>query len=106
MTGQSIALSGSAALVTGAGSGIGAAIATGLARAGAAVVLVGRRAGRLQEVSGRIAADGGKAFPLPWDVGRGDDAGELVAAAAALVGDDTSGLVHPGGHPGRKPPTH
>ena len=103
MTGQSIDLSGSAALVTGAGSGIGAAIATELAGAGAAVVLVGRRPGRLQEVSERIAANGGKAFPLPGDVGRGDDAEALVAAAAALAGDDISVLVHAAGNQVRKP---
>jgi len=105
MTGQSIDLGGSAALVTGAGSGIGAAVAAGLAGAGAGVVLVGRRADRLREVSERIAAGGGKAFPLPWDVGRGDDAGELVAAAAALAGDDISVLVHAAGNQVRKPAT-
>jgi NAD(P)-dependent dehydrogenase (short-subunit alcohol dehydrogenase family) len=105
MTGQSIDLSGSAALVTGAGSGIGAAIATELAGAGATVVLAGRRAGRLQEVSERIAADGGKAFPLSWDIGRGDNAGELVSAAAALAGDDISVLVHAAGNQIRKPAT-
>jgi 2-dehydro-3-deoxy-D-gluconate 5-dehydrogenase len=105
MTGQSIDLGGSAALVTGAGSGIGAATATELARAGAAVVLVGRRPDRLQEVSERVAANGGKAFPLPWDVGRGDDAEELVTAAAALAGDDISVLVHAAGNQVRKPAT-
>jgi NAD(P)-dependent dehydrogenase (short-subunit alcohol dehydrogenase family) len=105
MTGQMIGLGGSAALVTGAGSGIGAAVATELARAGAAVVLAGRRAGRLGQVGERVAADGGKAFPLPWDVGRGDDAEELVAAAAALAGDDISVLVHAAGNQVRRPAT-
>ena len=105
MTGQLIDLSGSAALVTGAGSGIGAAIAAELARSGSSVVLVGRRADRLEQVSERVAAEGGKAFMLPWDVGRGDDAEDLVSSAAALSGDDISVLVHAAGNQVRKPAT-
>jgi NAD(P)-dependent dehydrogenase (short-subunit alcohol dehydrogenase family) len=105
MTGLAIDLRGSAALVTGAGSGIGAAIATELARAGSSVVLAGRRAGRLEEARERIAADGGTAFALPWDIGRGDDAADLVASAAALAGDDLSILVHAAGNQIRKPAT-
>lgn len=45
------ALAGTGALVTGAGSGIGAAIALALAEHGAAVTLVGRRRDRLDEVA-------------------------------------------------------
>ena len=110
MTGQTIDLGGTTALVTGAGSGIGAATAAELARAGGRVVLAGRRAGRLEQVRERIAAengaaDGGTAFALPWDIGRGDDAEDLVAAAAALAGDDVSVLVHAAGNQVRKPAT-
>ncbi len=102
-SGQIIDLGGRVALVTGAGSGIGAAIATELARARATVVLVGRRADRLEQVSEVIAANGGRALPLPWDIGRGDDAEELVTAAAALVGDDIDVLAHAAGNQIRKP---
>ena len=104
-SGQIIDLGGRVALVTGAGSGIGAAIATELARARATVVLVGRRADRLEQVSEVIAANGGRALPLPWDIGRGDDAEELVTAAAALVGDDIDVLAHAAGNQIRKPAT-
>ena len=49
-------LDGRHALITGGGTGIGAAIAAKLAGAGAAVSLVGRRSGPLEEVAARSAA--------------------------------------------------
>jgi NADP-dependent 3-hydroxy acid dehydrogenase YdfG len=48
-------LDGKTALITGAGSGIGAAAARALARAGAEVILLGRTSSKL----GELAADGG-----------------------------------------------
>ncbi|MGR3320426.1 MAG: SDR family NAD(P)-dependent oxidoreductase [Pseudooceanicola sp.] len=54
-------LDGKVALVTGAASGIGAACAETLARAGAAVVLTDIDAGGGEDVVNRIAAEGGKA---------------------------------------------
>lgn len=51
------ALDGAAAIVTGAGTGIGAAIAAALHGAGAAVTLVGRRAEPLARVAGRLGAE-------------------------------------------------
>jgi NAD(P)-dependent dehydrogenase (short-subunit alcohol dehydrogenase family) len=52
-------LTGRHALVTGANTGIGQAIALGLAQAGASVVCAGRRAS--DETVAQIAAQGGKA---------------------------------------------
>jgi NAD(P)-dependent dehydrogenase (short-subunit alcohol dehydrogenase family) len=55
-------------IVTGAGSGIGAATALRLAAAGARVVLAGRRRGLLDEVAGKIRSGGGDALCVPADL--------------------------------------
>src|SRR5216683_5541060 len=55
-------------LVTGASSGIGRGLATELARRGAAVGLLARRADALQEIVEEIVTAGGHAIPLPADV--------------------------------------
>ncbi|WP_329005078.1 SDR family oxidoreductase [Kribbella sp. NBC_00709] len=69
------------ALVTGAASGIGAAIATRLAADGASVALLARRRDRLEKVAAEIAEAGGTALVVPADV----TSEESVAEAAALV---------------------
>lgn len=70
------------ALITGAGSGIGAAIARRLAAAGASVSLVGRRLQALQAV----AADLSGASTIVADVTRAADAEAMVAQARAANG--------------------
>jgi 3-oxoacyl-[acyl-carrier protein] reductase len=61
-------LSGQVAIVTGAGRGIGAAIATKLASLGATVVLCGRTVKTLQETASRVSEAGGRSEPIPCDV--------------------------------------
>jgi NADP-dependent 3-hydroxy acid dehydrogenase YdfG len=56
------------AIVTGAGSGIGAAIARDLGAGGTKLVLVGRRAALLEDRVTEIEARGGTAFAVPGDV--------------------------------------
>jgi NAD(P)-dependent dehydrogenase (short-subunit alcohol dehydrogenase family) len=63
-------LDGKIALVTGAGRGIGEAIARAFAAAGAEVVLVSRTEHELERLAGEIQAAGGRARPLPFDVTR------------------------------------
>jgi 3-oxoacyl-[acyl-carrier protein] reductase len=62
-----IDLSGRAALVTGAGAGIGAEIARWLARAGAAVAVADVRAEPARQVVAAIEAEGGRAVPVVAD---------------------------------------
>jgi NAD(P)-dependent dehydrogenase (short-subunit alcohol dehydrogenase family) len=61
-------LAGRVALVTGASSGIGAGIARMLARDGARVALVARRAAELDAVAAQITAAGGIATPVVADL--------------------------------------
>jgi NADP-dependent 3-hydroxy acid dehydrogenase YdfG len=61
-------LDGRVALVTGASSGIGEAVAIALAEAGAKVAVNGRRTDRLAALVERIEAAGGTALALPGDI--------------------------------------
>jgi NADP-dependent 3-hydroxy acid dehydrogenase YdfG len=66
------------AWVTGAGSGIGEAAAIGLAKAGASVVLTGRRVEPLQSVAKVITAAGGRASVAAGDLMAPETAGRIV----------------------------
>jgi NADP-dependent 3-hydroxy acid dehydrogenase YdfG len=61
-------LAGRTAVVTGAASGIGEAVAVLLASQGARVALLARREERLTAVAGKIRADGGQALAVAADV--------------------------------------
>src|SRR5260370_599061 len=61
-------LAGQVAVVTGAGRGIGAAIAQALSRLGAVSVVCGRTRAALESVAQAIAQAGGKAEVVPCDV--------------------------------------
>jgi NAD(P)-dependent dehydrogenase (short-subunit alcohol dehydrogenase family) len=73
-------LAGKVALVTGASSGIGRALALTLAQAGAAVVLAARRADELAMVAAAIRDAGGRAATVAVDLA---DRGALRLAATA-----------------------
>ena len=61
-------MSGKVAIVTGASSGIGAAISLHLARAGASVAMAARREEKLNEQKKLIEASGGVAIAIKCDV--------------------------------------
>jgi gluconate 5-dehydrogenase len=79
-------LSGRVALVTGASSGLGRTISLALASAGAAVVLVARRATELDETREEIAAAGGRATGIPCDLGDRAALKECAARSVAAFG--------------------
>ena len=80
-------LSQDVALVTGASSGLGARFAGVLAGAGAKVVIAGRRLDRLREVAEKIAANGGRAYPLVLDVTQTSALGAAIDEAEKLAGN-------------------
>ncbi len=79
-------LDGQAAIVTGAGRGIGAAIALGLAEAGADVVLAARSIDQLDIVAGQIRDMGRRALVIPTDVVDNDAVAALAGATVEEFG--------------------
>src|SRR5438105_2268948 len=77
-------LSGQAALVTGASSGLGRAAALELAREGAAVALLARDVTSLQQVSSEIARLGVRALPLRADLADEESLTAAVGQASSL----------------------
>jgi len=79
-------LTGKNALITGGGSGLGYAIARGLAEAGATVVLNGRRRDKLEEAAAALRADGLQAGIAVFDVADSSAVNAGVAEAATTLG--------------------
>jgi short-subunit dehydrogenase len=73
-------------IVTGASSGIGAALARAAAAEGFGVVLVARRAARLEEVAQSIRSHGGNAVALTGDVTQAELPERIVATALESFG--------------------
>ncbi len=79
-------LEGKIALITGATSGIGEAIAYRFGKEGAKVVLSGRREARGKENAQRIVDGGGAAIFVKTDVTRKEEVHEMVGTALATYG--------------------
>ena len=80
-------LPGTVAVVTGAGRGIGRAVAVALAREGARVALAARTEADLRETQARIRKQGGRAVCIPCDVGRSASVEAMVARVLEAYGD-------------------
>src|ERR1700680_4494954 len=74
------------ALVTGAGTGVGRAVALALAKAGYRLVLAGRRKEMLDKVSGEINALGSQALAVPTDVSKRDSILALFTTIKSTFG--------------------
>src|SRR5262245_26164595 len=73
-------------LVTGAGRGIGRAIAVALAREGARVAVTARTASELDEVVRSIQADGGQALPIAADLAQPGATAQVLKQVTARFG--------------------
>lgn len=82
-------------LITGAGSGVGAALAAQLAAAGHAVHVTDLDAAAAARVAGGIVAAGGRAIGAALDVTRADDVARVIDAAGRVdVLVNNAGLQH------------
>jgi NAD(P)-dependent dehydrogenase (short-subunit alcohol dehydrogenase family) len=96
------------AIVTGAGSGIGRAIAISYAGAGARVILADIDMEGAEETAGQIAAKGGTSRVVRCDVSRPDDHETLVAATVKQFGGlhvaaNNAGIAGPSAPTGEYP---
>jgi meso-butanediol dehydrogenase/(S,S)-butanediol dehydrogenase/diacetyl reductase len=88
-------MAGRVALITGAGTGIGAATARRLVAEGANVVLCGRRPDPLHEVAAELGDAG---FVAPGDAARTEDARRVVADGVQRYGRLDLLVANAGGH--------
>lgn len=88
------------ALVTGASSGIGRALAVGLGRAGLAVALLGRDTDRLSDVAEEVRATGARCATAAADTTDHDDLVRAVTTVEGEIGPvdllvDSAGVIEP-----------
>ena len=95
-------LDGEVAVVTGAGAGLGRAVAEILAGAGAQLVAADLNLAAAEETAGRIAQAGGKAIAVAADMGSESGPAEVMEAALREFGRldilvNNAGIYPPGG---------
>ena len=96
-------MEGKSVIVTGGGTGIGAACARRLAADGASVTICGRTESRLVDVVEKIEGEGGTVQHVVTDVTKEDDVAALVAAHVDAFGSLTGFVANAGGGGGMGP---
>jgi NAD(P)-dependent dehydrogenase (short-subunit alcohol dehydrogenase family) len=96
---EKFSLKGKNGLVTGAGSGIGKALATGLAEAGAKVALAGRTLEKIELAANELSASGLEAIPVQVDMAEADSVFQLVDTLLERLGRidflfNNAGMIH------------
>ena len=96
-----IRLDGKVAVVTGAGRGIGKAVALALAEAGADLAVAARTASQLDETVAQVRARGRRAISVPTDVTHKEGVERLMAAVVEQLGGlhilvNNAGTMAPG----------
>ena len=103
MSVQPLPLTDQVALITGAGRGIGRAIALRMAKAGVRTVLAARTEQELQATAEIILQHGGKTLVVPTDVTQDDQVDNLVKQTLAYYGQVDILVNNAGGGPPRTP---
>lgn len=85
------------AIVTGAGTGVGRAVATALLRRGWRVALIGRREEPLRETAALAEAEPGEAFIHPCDIADAGKVSTVVAEILEQFGGSVDVLVNAAG---------
>ena len=79
-------LAGKIAIVTGAGRGIGRAVASNLAECGCRVILIARTSAQLEQVQQEISTSGAEAIAIAADLTRDDEVQRLVEESQQRMG--------------------
>lgn len=94
---SNFSLKGKTAIVTGGGRGIGKAIAIGLAKAGAKVVVTSRKIDDLEATAAEIKSFGGEAFAVQSHLGKMEEIQKMVDTSLEKLGGKINILVNNAG---------